>query len=232
MPISATCTRGSVVVSRPLPSFVQMQRLPVSATPKLPPEMPMSALRNPARSRRRANAVICGTSTTSSSVAPSSAEGLRDVVPVLVDDRRDDVRRMVLVDLDDELAEVRLEDVDAGAGERGVEVDLLAHHRLRFHRRPHSVLPGDVGDDGDCLFGGLGPVDVPAAGVHGCFELTEVVPELRDRVRADARARDRGRHRPRGTPPCPPPGWRRASSSRGPSPRRARGSFSARSTRT
>ena len=136
MPMSATCTRGSVVVSRPLPSFVTRQMLPVSATPKLPPLMPMSALRNSGRRRLRANAVMCGTSDTSSSVAPSPRlEQLRDVVPALVDDRRDDVRRMVLVDLDDELAEVRLDDVDAGSLERSVELDLLAHHRLRFHGR-------------------------------------------------------------------------------------------------
>ena len=71
MPIIATWTRGSCVDRRPLPSLVQMQTLPVSATPKLTPVMPMSASRKALRSTRRASCVICGTSATSSSVAPS-----------------------------------------------------------------------------------------------------------------------------------------------------------------
>ena len=68
----ATWIRGSDVDRRPLPSLVQMQMLPVSATPKLTPVMPMSALAGtPCRSTRRASCVICGTPATSSSVAPS-----------------------------------------------------------------------------------------------------------------------------------------------------------------
>ncbi len=77
MPISATCTRGRDVVSRPLPSFVVMQTLPVAATPKLPPEMPMSAWRKPLRSTRRASAAMRGASATSSSVAWSLARKSR-----------------------------------------------------------------------------------------------------------------------------------------------------------
>ena len=67
----ATWMRGSDVDRRPLPSLVQMQTLPVSATPKLTPLMPMSAWRKALRSTRRASCVICGTPATSSSVAPS-----------------------------------------------------------------------------------------------------------------------------------------------------------------
>ena len=40
-------------------------------------------------------------------------EGRGDLAPVLVDDRLDDVRRLVVVDLDDELAEVGLHAFDA-----------------------------------------------------------------------------------------------------------------------
>ena len=71
MPIIATCTRGIVVDRRPLPSLVQMQMLPVSATPKFTPLMPRSAAeelgpQRPSRELRHAR-----TSATSSSVAPS-----------------------------------------------------------------------------------------------------------------------------------------------------------------
>ena len=45
MPEMATCTFGSVVVSVALPSLVTSTTEPLSATKKLPPEMPMSAVR-------------------------------------------------------------------------------------------------------------------------------------------------------------------------------------------
>ena len=186
MPISATCTRGSDVVSRPLPSLVVMQTLPVAATPKLPPEMPMSACRNPLRSTRRASAAMRGASATSSSVACSlRAEEPRDIVPALVDDRHHDVRGMVVVELHDVLAQVGFEHLDAGARQAGVELDLLADHRLALHDGLDAVLARDVDDDGDGFLGSGGPMDVSAATLDVGLELAEVVVEPRDGVRAD-----------------------------------------------
>ncbi len=46
--------RGSELTSRPLPSFVTRQIVPVSQTPKLAPVMPTSAVRKTSRSWRRA----------------------------------------------------------------------------------------------------------------------------------------------------------------------------------
>ena len=46
MPIIATCIRGTEVHIRPLPSFVTKVMVPVSATAKLAPVMPISALAN------------------------------------------------------------------------------------------------------------------------------------------------------------------------------------------
>ena len=71
MPIMATWMRGVVVVNRPLPSLVTRQMLPVSATPKLTPLIPISACKKSARSMRRARAVMLGTSARSASVALS-----------------------------------------------------------------------------------------------------------------------------------------------------------------
>ena len=45
MPEIAMCTPGSVVVSVAFPSLVTTTTDPVSAMKKLPPEMPMSAVR-------------------------------------------------------------------------------------------------------------------------------------------------------------------------------------------
>ena len=57
MPTSATCTRGAVVQKRMFPSFSTNTTVPVSATRKLAPLMPMSALANFSRSAWRAIAV-------------------------------------------------------------------------------------------------------------------------------------------------------------------------------
>src|SRR5881409_10295 len=53
-PITATCTRGSDVVMRPLPSLVTRTTVPVSATAKLAPVIPRSAWRNFSRNSSRA----------------------------------------------------------------------------------------------------------------------------------------------------------------------------------
>ena len=142
MPIIATWTRGSVVVSRPLPSLVQMQMLPVSATAKLTPLMPRSASRNAPRSTRAGELrhvrhvgdVVVGR-------AELLAEDPRDVLLRLVEDWGDDVRRAVVVELHDELAEVGLDHLDAGGLECVVELDLLADHRLRLDREPAGRVP-------------------------------------------------------------------------------------------
>ena len=120
MPISATCTRGSVVVSRPLPSFVVMQTLPVSATPKLPPEMPMSALQEPGaqhaprqrRHARRIGHLVVGRPAAWRGTSRATSCRLLWMIGI------DDVRRMIVVELDDELAEVGLEHLDAGRRQR------------------------------------------------------------------------------------------------------------------
>ena len=54
MPSTATCTGGSAVTRRPLPSLVTSTIEPVSATAMLAPVMPTSAARNTSRSRPRA----------------------------------------------------------------------------------------------------------------------------------------------------------------------------------
>ena len=66
MPITATWMRGRAVTRRALPSFSTTQIVPVSATPKLTPEMPMSALANTSRSRVRAWATSASRSVGSS----------------------------------------------------------------------------------------------------------------------------------------------------------------------
>ncbi|MNI97698.1 hypothetical protein D3C73_1563960 [compost metagenome] len=58
MPITAMCVFGNVVHIRALPSLVTRQTEPVSATAKLQPVMPISALRKSSRIFWRMNKVI------------------------------------------------------------------------------------------------------------------------------------------------------------------------------
>ena len=64
-----------------------------------------------------------------------------------MDDRLDDVGRLVVVELDDELAEVGLEALDAVLREKRIEMDFLRRHRLRF-RQLRDVVAAQDGEDG------------------------------------------------------------------------------------
>ncbi len=68
------------------------------------------------------------------------------VVPGLVDRRSDDVARRLPRQLDDELAQVGLDHLDARRLQRRVQVDLLAGHRLALGDQPRPALPGDIED--------------------------------------------------------------------------------------
>ena len=53
--------------------------------------------------------------------------------------------------------QVGFEHLHAGERQAGIELDLLADHRLALHDGLDAVLAGDADDDGDGLFGGGGP---------------------------------------------------------------------------
>ena len=72
MPMTATWIRGSEVTMRPLPSLVTRTTVPVSATAKLAPVIPMSAWRNFSRSWTLAAAV--STSGSAASRRPATSE--------------------------------------------------------------------------------------------------------------------------------------------------------------
>ena len=82
MPITATCTGGSEVTIRPLPSFVTITTDPVSAMPKLTPEMPISASRN--RSRSLSWAKWQSSAGTSDRSPPSSREKSSATSPLVL----------------------------------------------------------------------------------------------------------------------------------------------------
>ena len=102
MPVMATCTFGTVVHIRPLPSFSTRHRLPVSATAKLTPERPHAGaakLRAGPAARSGSGVHVRG----GGEAFQVACEGVAHLLLVLVDGGHDDVGRGVAVELDDKL---------------------------------------------------------------------------------------------------------------------------------
>ena len=106
----------------------------------------------------------------------------RDLLPGLVDGGGDDVARGLVGELDDVLAEVRLDDLEARLLERLVEGDLLPHHGLALGDGARPRLAADVDDAGPRRGGVRGPVHLPARGGDLRFEALEVEIEVREGV--------------------------------------------------
>ena len=124
MPISATCTRGSELTRRPLPSFVTRQTEPVDADAEVgagdadvgvEEDLPQLAAR---RLRERLELRWYGH-------ALDGREQRGRVLGRLLDRRREDVHRVLAGELDDVLAEIGFDDADAGRLQRVVQADLL-----------------------------------------------------------------------------------------------------------
>ena len=160
----ATCTRGSELTSRPLPSFVTRQIEPVSATPKFAPVMPTSAV------EERLAELACAPRCVSASSSGGTALAL---------DRARAARRPrsavfsiagAMMCTGCSPASWRMYSprsvstgVDAGRLERLVQADLLGRHRLRLRRELRARVAADVRDVRARLLGGAREVDVPAA---------------------------------------------------------------------
>ena len=113
MPMIATCTLGRDVHRRPLPSLVTSTSEPVSATAKFTPEIPMSAAQElapqPLPGEGAQLVAVVGQRAAPAGSVNSRATSSRG----LVHRRGDDVRRRLVGQLDDVLAEVGLDHLDA-----------------------------------------------------------------------------------------------------------------------
>ncbi len=85
-------------------------------------------------------------------------EERRDLLARLVDRGRDEVRGTLACELDDPLAEVRLDRGDAVCCKVLVELDLLGRHRLRLHHELRLLRAADRGDHPTRLLGVHGAV--------------------------------------------------------------------------
>ena len=170
---------------RPFPSDSTTQTVPVSAMPKFAPLTPTCA-----RQEALAQVDARGLGEVARLVGGDAGrdrprEEVADLGAVAVDRRHEDVRRPVPVELQDQLGEVGLERVDSLLGERLVELDLVGRERLDLHDLVDAVCPCDLGDDGVRLGGVTCPVDVTACRLTACFELEQVLGEVREHVGLD-----------------------------------------------
>ena len=100
-----------------------------------------------------------------------SLEGARHLAPVAVDDRLDDVGRLVVVELHDELAEIGLDRLDAVPLEKGAQLDLLGGHALGLDHAlgaarledPQHRPAGLLGVGGEVHLGAVRLAAAPAA---------------------------------------------------------------------
>ena len=113
------------------------------------------------------------------------AEFLLDVFRGQMDRRRDDVGRRFAAQLNDVLAKVGLDRLDASRLERGVEPDLLGDHRLALGGalRPHRL--AEVNDDLARFVGVLREVDFAAARTDLLLVGLEIKVEVGERVILD-----------------------------------------------
>jgi hypothetical protein len=115
-------------------------------------------------------------------------EDLPDLVAVVVDRRHQDVRRLVVVELDDQLGEVGLDRRDAGLFERLVELDLLGGHRLDLDHLVGAGRADQAGDGVAGLAGVAGPVHGRAGRRGRRLELEQQLRQLGHDRRLDGAA--------------------------------------------
>ena len=115
-------------------------------------------------------------------------EQLAHVVVVQVDGGHHDVAGLLAFQLDDALAEVGLDHLDALRLQIGVHLAFLGEHRLRLHHLLHVVLLEDAVDDFVELVGVLRPVYDDAVLLGGGGKLLQVLVEVGDGVALDGRS--------------------------------------------
>ncbi len=96
-----------------------------------------------------------------------------DLVAIQVEGRGGEMRRGVAGQLDNELPQVRLQDLKARGGQGRIEADFLGGHGLGFDHRLDPVFPGHVEDKLAGLGGVPGPEHPAAPGGHGPLQVLQ-----------------------------------------------------------
>ena len=162
-----------------------MTIVPVSATPKFAPEIATFAVRKRLRRWRTRGLGQSGRVVGERGVggeadlAHLAHEDVADLGAVAVDRRHEDVARLVVAELHDQLREVGLPGTDPRLGERLVEADLLGGHRLDLDNIGLARGTHELGHDA-VRFGRVPcPVHLAARCGDPLLELHEQLVEIR-----------------------------------------------------
>ena len=177
MPAMAMCSGGSVIVMRMLPSLSTSISEPLSAAIRFAPEMPASAAMNCSRNFSRANSREFFAGVERQVGGELALEQRGNALARVVQRRRDDVRRLLVGDLQNEFRQVGLGDLDAGRFQRVVQLDLFRGDALALHHQlglvPHQHVANVVVGIGR----GLRQIEMPAVGLHARFQLLQKLRE-------------------------------------------------------
>ena len=121
-------------------------------------------------------------------VGVHAAEIRLPILAVEVEGGGDDVRRVLLAELEDVLAEVGLDRRDAVRFQVGVDPDLLGDHRLALGDGAGAGLAADAQDHRARVLGGRAPMDRAAGALHRRGVALQVVVEVGEGVVLDVAA--------------------------------------------
>ncbi len=113
------------------------------------------------------------------------AEQLRDRRHILMNDRRDEMARPVLPDLNDEFAQVGFNYFESGVFHRVSQLDFLTGHRLALDASAAVARAGDFENDPPGVRTGGGEVDMPAVGTHLRGKLFQIIIKMIERMLLD-----------------------------------------------
>ena len=178
MPMTEISTSGSVRHMRPLPSLSTTHTVPVSATAKFAPLIATLVERNFLRRCARATAASAFGIVRQLGDAERAHEQLADFGAVLVNRRNQNMRRMLVGKLNNQLGQVGLAGRDPGVGERLVELDLVGGQRLDLNHLAGIVALHNLGDDLVSLGGVARPVNRAASALHCRFELRQIRAQM------------------------------------------------------
>jgi hypothetical protein len=102
-----------------------------------------------------------------------------------MDGRHDDVTGRLLLELDDALAEVGVDHLDAARLQVGIQVAFLGEHRLALHQSTGAVALEDAVDDAVVFLGISRPMHLDAVRFGVRAELLQVLAETREGVILD-----------------------------------------------
>ena len=108
-----------------------------------------------------------------------------DLVAIFMNSRDHDVRRRILIQLQDIFAEIGFDHLNSGILQHMVDADLFGHHRLGLHHLLRIFTLRDLQNVAGSVFFGLCEINVAAVLRHFLGELIQISVEVAQNMIAD-----------------------------------------------